>query len=149
MEAVRIRQRGAEDFASYYEHLCALEGTCPVASIRAGAREGVLTCFVYRIQRADWHPLLAALRVNKALHTVVFYDKWEGRVYPKARRLGENCGLGAVVICVNAACSVSWYGIYECMLAFFSVSIETGRCNTVLQPAGDKVDRESVSNITR
>ncbi len=90
MEAVQIRQRGAEDFASYYESLCALEDTCPVASIRAGAREGVLTCLVYRIQKADWHPLLAALRINKALHTVVFYDKWENRVHPLVRRLGES-----------------------------------------------------------
>ena len=90
MEAVQIRQRGAEDFSSYYESLCALEGTCPVASIRVSAKEGVLTCPVYRLQCSDWHPLLTALRINKALHTVVFYDKWEVRVYPTVRKLGED-----------------------------------------------------------
>ena len=43
MEAVCIRQRGAEDFVAYYESLCALEDTCPIASIRSGAKEGVLS----------------------------------------------------------------------------------------------------------
>ena len=71
MAAVRIRQRGAEDFVAYYESLCALEDTCPIASIRSGAKEGVLSCRVYKAKRNDWHPLLAALQINKALHTVL------------------------------------------------------------------------------
>ena len=90
MEAVQIRRRGAEDFASYYESLCALQDTCPVASIRAGVKEGVLTCPVYRLKKADWHPLLTALQINKALHTVVFHDRWEDRVYPTVRKLRES-----------------------------------------------------------
>ena len=75
MEAVRIRQRGAEDFAAYYESLCALQDTCPVASIRAGVKEGVLNCHTYRLKKADWYPLVTALQINRVLHTIVFYNK--------------------------------------------------------------------------
>ena len=90
MEAVRIRQRGAEDFAAYYESLCALQDTCPVASIRAGVKEGVLNCHTYRLKKADWYPLLTALQINRALHTVVFYNKWKERIYPNLRRIGRT-----------------------------------------------------------
>ena len=85
MEAVVIRQRGAEDFVAYYESLCALEDTCPIASIRSGAREGVLSCRVFKAKRNDW---LTALQINKALQTVVFIDKWEERLYPTVRSIG-------------------------------------------------------------
>ena len=88
MEAVCIRQRGAEDFVAYYESLCALEDTCPIASIRSGAKEGVLSCRVFKAKRNDWHPLLTALQINKALHTVVFIDKWEERLYTTVRSIG-------------------------------------------------------------
>ena len=88
MEAVCIRQRGAEDFVAYYESLCALEDTCPIASIRSGAKEGVLSCRVYKAKRNDWHPFLTALQINKALHTVVFIDKWEERLYQTVRSIG-------------------------------------------------------------
>ena len=88
MEAVRIHQRGAEDFVAYYASLCALEDTCPIASIRSGAKEGVLSCRVYKAKRNDWHPLLTALQINKALDTVAFIDKWEERLYPTVRSIG-------------------------------------------------------------
>ena len=88
MEAARIRQRGAEDFSTYYESLCALQDTCPVASIRAGVKECVLNCQAYRLKKADWHPLLTALQINRALHTVVFYNKWKERAYPALWRNG-------------------------------------------------------------
>ena len=89
METVRIRQRGAKGFVGYYESLCALDDICPVARILAAAKEGVLNCHAYRMKRADWHPLLAAVQINRALHTIVFYDKWEERLYPAVRRIGK------------------------------------------------------------
>jgi len=92
MEAARIRQRGAEDFSTYYESLCALQDTCPVASIRTGVKECVLNCQAYRLKKADWHPLLTALQINRALHTVVFYNKWKERAYPALRRNGYGIG---------------------------------------------------------
>ena len=90
MEAVQIRQRGAEDFAAYYESLCALQDICPVASIRAGVKEGVLNCHIRRLKKDDWHPVLTALKINKVLHTVVFYEKWEERVYPAIKNLATG-----------------------------------------------------------
>ena len=79
MEVTKLCQRGATDFVSYYNNLCALQSTCPVASIRGCAEEGVLNCHINKLKRIDWHPILTALRVNQILHTVVFYDKWEER----------------------------------------------------------------------
>ena len=90
MEAVQIRQRGAEDFAAYYESLCALQDICPLASIRAGVKEGVLNCHIRRLKKDDWHPVLTALKINKVLHTVVFYEKWEERVYPAIKNLATG-----------------------------------------------------------
>lgn len=90
MEAVQIRQRGAEDFAAYYESLCALQDICPVASIRAGVKEGVLNCHVGRLKTEDWQPVLAALKINKVLHTIVFFDKWEQRLYPAIKNLATG-----------------------------------------------------------
>ena len=90
MEAVQIRQRGAEDFAAYYESLCALQDICPVASIRAGVKEGVLNCHVRRLKKEDWHPILSALKINKVLRTIVFFEKWEERLYPAIKNLASG-----------------------------------------------------------
>jgi len=35
MESVAIRQRGGYDFATHYDHLCALNNTCPLPSVKA------------------------------------------------------------------------------------------------------------------
>jgi len=35
MESVAIRQRGGYDFATHYDHLCALNNTCPLPAIKA------------------------------------------------------------------------------------------------------------------
>lgn len=77
MEAVWIRQKGAVDFAAYYESLCALESICPVSSIRTSAKDGRVNCKCDRLRRADWHPLLNALRINKSLNVVCFHTKWQ------------------------------------------------------------------------
>ena len=81
MDAREARQQAAAHFTAYYERLCALQNTCPVSSIRAAASEGLLNCQVYRLSRPDWQPILAALRVNRSLHTLVFYDKWKEKAY--------------------------------------------------------------------
>jgi centrosomal protein CEP78 len=70
-------QKGATDFVTYYDGLCSLQSTYPVASIRGCAEVGVLNCQMNRIKRADWNPILTALRANRTLHTVVFHYKWE------------------------------------------------------------------------
>ena len=35
MESVAIRQRGGYDFATHYDHLCALNNTCPLPTVKA------------------------------------------------------------------------------------------------------------------
>jgi len=35
MESVAIRQRGGYDFAMHYDHLCALNNTCPLPAVKA------------------------------------------------------------------------------------------------------------------
>ena len=86
MEAARLRhQQAALDFKSHYETLCALQSTCPIASVRTGAKNGVLNCQVYRLSRSDWKPILTALSVNTALHTLVFNDKWKEKAYTQLK----------------------------------------------------------------
>lgn len=74
MEAFRKAQT---DFTTYYESLCALQSTYPLASIRSSAAEGLLNCQVNKMKRNDWCPVLTALRANRVMHTVIFCDKWE------------------------------------------------------------------------
>ena len=81
MDAKEARQQAAVHFTAYYERLCAQQNTCPMSSIRAAASEGQLNCQIYRLGKTDWQPILAALRVNKALHTLVFYDKWKEEAF--------------------------------------------------------------------
>ena len=90
IETVLLRHKGSQDFDSYYESLCALESTCPVASVRAGAKTGVLSCPIYRLKRQDWHPILTALQINKALHTVAFFDRWETSFLQEKRAKGTK-----------------------------------------------------------
>ena len=118
MEAVQIRQRGAEDFIAYYESLCALQDICPLASIRAGVKEGVLNCHIHRLKKDDWHPVLTALKINKVLHTVVFYEKWEERVYPTIKNLAT--GEYMYVYGCNTCTLVDLHNTF-----LYAVSIET------------------------
>lgn len=42
IESVQERQRGAYDFGSYYDNLCALQDSGPVPAVKAHLHEGVL-----------------------------------------------------------------------------------------------------------
>lgn len=77
MSIAQIRQRGAKNFEAYYQSLCALESTTPVAGILAGAKLTTLKCNASQLRASDWHPLLSALQINKTFHTVAIYKKWE------------------------------------------------------------------------
>ncbi|XP_011409573.2 PREDICTED: centrosomal protein of 78 kDa-like isoform X1 [Amphimedon queenslandica] len=74
MEAFRKAQT---DFCTYYDSLCALQNSYPLARIRDSAAEGLLNCQVHKMRRNDWCPVLTALRANRIMHTVIFTDKWE------------------------------------------------------------------------
>eukprot|EP00731_Ephydatia_muelleri_P010557 Em0005g1143a len=77
MSIAQIRQRGAKNFEDYYQSLCALESTTPVASVLAGAKLNTLKCNASQLRASDWHPLLSALQINKTFHTIAIYKKWE------------------------------------------------------------------------
>ncbi len=81
MDAASIRRNGGKDFVTFYNSLCALQNSYPVASISSCARDGVLNCHLHAVERQDLHPVLTALRVNTVLHTVVFYNKWQEKAY--------------------------------------------------------------------
>jgi len=50
MESVAIRQRGGYDFATHYDHLCALNNTCPVPSVKAHLAQNQLDINADRIR---------------------------------------------------------------------------------------------------
>ncbi|KAH0617166.1 hypothetical protein JD844_028906 [Phrynosoma platyrhinos] len=71
IESVKIRRQCILDFYSHYEHLCAVQGSAPLASVQAKKLEGVLDINADRIKAADWVPLLTAIRHNKTLPSIV------------------------------------------------------------------------------
>ncbi|XP_044302701.1 centrosomal protein of 78 kDa isoform X1 [Varanus komodoensis] len=70
IDSVRIRRQCSLDFYSHYEHLCAIQGCAPLASVKAKTPHGVLDLNADRIRAADWGPLLNAVRHNKTLTSI-------------------------------------------------------------------------------
>lgn len=70
IDSVKIRRQCSLDFYSHYEHLCAVEGCAPLASVQAKRLQGVLDINADRIKAADWVPLLTAIRQNKTLTSI-------------------------------------------------------------------------------
>ena len=99
MEAVLVRQRGAVNFGSYYESLCALENVCPIHQIRTTSKDGIIDCNCDRLRRADWHPLTTALKVNKSLREIKLKVKW--------KHLYANCEFLFVYIDHFLGCQIS------------------------------------------
>lgn len=92
MSIAQIRQRGAKNFEDYYQSLCALESTTPVASVLAGAKLNTLKCNASQLRASDWHPLLSALQINKTFHTIAIYKKWEDVYLTRdVRTTGKLC----------------------------------------------------------
>ncbi|XP_019372967.1 PREDICTED: centrosomal protein of 78 kDa isoform X1 [Gavialis gangeticus] len=58
------------DFYSHYEHLCALQGSVPLKSVKPYLSRVTLDLNADRIKAADWAPLLDAVRHNKTLTSV-------------------------------------------------------------------------------
>ncbi|XP_053158546.1 centrosomal protein of 78 kDa isoform X2 [Hemicordylus capensis] len=70
IDSVKIRRQCSLDFYSHYEHLCAVQGCIPIASMKTGIRRGVLDINADRVKGADWIPLLNAIRHNKTLTSI-------------------------------------------------------------------------------
>jgi centrosomal protein CEP78 len=42
IESVQIRHRGAFDFESHYDNLCAMQDSCPLTAVKAHLQQNVL-----------------------------------------------------------------------------------------------------------
>ncbi|XP_023799106.1 centrosomal protein of 78 kDa isoform X3 [Cyanistes caeruleus] len=70
IESVKLRRQCMLDFYSYYEHLCELQGSLPLKSVKANMTRGAVNLIVDHIKATDWAPLLNALRHNKTLTSI-------------------------------------------------------------------------------
>jgi len=81
MESVAIRQRGGYDFAAHYDHLCALNNTCPVPAVKAHLAQNQLDINADRIRYVWWIFMLCRhCTLNNCL-TVYFRDVLGIRLY--------------------------------------------------------------------
>lgn len=111
IESVAVRQRGAFDFATHYDNLCALQNSCPLPAVKAHLPDGVLdingdrvryssflyilafsllNCYYIKLyctcRATDWVPVLNTVRINKTLELIAvrsYYQQVleEGIVY--------------------------------------------------------------------
>ncbi|XP_050399329.1 centrosomal protein of 78 kDa isoform X1 [Patella vulgata] len=70
IQSVQERQRGAYDFESHYDNLCALQDSAPLSAVKAHLSQGVLDISGDRIRANDWKPILDTLQINKSLEFV-------------------------------------------------------------------------------
>jgi hypothetical protein len=69
------QRREREYFTNFwdnYEHLCELQSTAPLQSIKANLSNGTLDINADKLKSADWDPLLNTLRVNKSMVNIIF-----------------------------------------------------------------------------
>lgn len=76
MENAKARQKIKDNFKDFYEQLCALQNTCPLASVTANLQEGFIDCNADRIRLPDWNPLLDAFKCNNSLKFVALRSFW-------------------------------------------------------------------------
>ena len=50
IESVQARQRGAYDFESHYDNLCALQDSVPLAAVKANLSSGILDINADRVR---------------------------------------------------------------------------------------------------
>ncbi|XP_074651342.1 centrosomal protein of 78 kDa-like isoform X1 [Tubulanus polymorphus] len=70
IETVQVRQRGAYDYLSHYENLCALQDSCPLPAVKTHLNENVLDLNGDRVRATDWAPILNTVRINKTLEFI-------------------------------------------------------------------------------
>ncbi|XP_063437894.1 centrosomal protein of 78 kDa-like [Mytilus trossulus] len=70
IESVQIRHRGAVDFDSHYDNLCAMQDSCPLPAVKAHLQQNVLDINGDRVRVTDWQPILNTLKINKSLEFV-------------------------------------------------------------------------------
>ncbi|NXR39303.1 CEP78 protein, partial [Zosterops hypoxanthus] len=70
IESVKLRRQCMLDFYSHYEHLCELQGSLPLKTVKANRTRDAVDLIVDHIKATDWVPLLNALRHNKTLTSI-------------------------------------------------------------------------------
>ncbi|ESO83028.1 hypothetical protein LOTGIDRAFT_134029 [Lottia gigantea] len=70
IQSVQVRQRGAYDFESHYNDLCALQDSVPLSTVKSFLSQGVLDISGDKIRANDWKPILDTLQINKSLQFV-------------------------------------------------------------------------------
>uniref|UniRef100_A0A8W8NWX3 Centrosomal protein of 78 kDa n=1 Tax=Magallana gigas TaxID=29159 RepID=A0A8W8NWX3_MAGGI len=70
IESVQLRQRGAYDFESHYDNLCAMQDSCPLPAVKAHLAQGVLDINGDRVRVNDWAPILNTIKINKSLEFI-------------------------------------------------------------------------------
>ncbi|NXD30410.1 CEP78 protein, partial [Spelaeornis formosus] len=70
IESVKLRRQCMLDFYSHYEHLCELQGSLPLKTVKANVTRDAIDLIVDNIKATDWTPLLNALRHSKTLTSI-------------------------------------------------------------------------------
>ena len=76
-ESVQVRHRGAWDFASYYESLCVLQDSCPLAAVKTNLSLNTLDVNADRVREEDWDPIISSIKINKSLETIAFRSYYD------------------------------------------------------------------------
>ena len=76
-ESVQVRHRGAWDFASYYESLCVLQDSCPLAAVKTNLSLNILDVNADRVREEDWEPIISSIKINKSLETIAFRSYYD------------------------------------------------------------------------
>ncbi|RUS82868.1 hypothetical protein EGW08_009390, partial [Elysia chlorotica] len=77
MESVQARQRGAFEFESHYENLCALQDSAPLPAVTAHLSQALLDLNGDRVRLNDWQPIINTLRINKSLQLVALRSYYQ------------------------------------------------------------------------
>lgn len=88
IESVAVRQRGAYDFLTHYENLCALQSSCPLPAVKAHLGESVLDINGDRIRAVDWMPIVNSVRINKTLEFVAVHSYYHKTLDEIEKRAG-------------------------------------------------------------
>ena len=77
MERTSSKKRRRENFKDSYEHLCAIQNSCPLAAITANLQENFIDCNADRIRVGDWTPIIDSLKSNDSLRFIAFRSFWQ------------------------------------------------------------------------
>ncbi|KAI0223161.1 Centrosomal protein of 78 kDa [Lamellibrachia satsuma] len=86
IESVAVRQRGAYDFETHYNNLCALQNSCPIPAVKAHLACGKLDINGDRMRTTDWMPILNTLRINKTLSSVSVHSYYQQQLEDEERQ---------------------------------------------------------------